>query len=69
MIYAVLSAVGEFRVVRAGVGDATSWQIASVLVGAWGASTGMIVVGIVAEVQPSRGVPGPRGDRGQESAW
>ena len=55
--------------VQAGVGGATSWLVASVLVGAWGASTGMIVVGIVAEVQPSRGVPGPRGDRGQESAW
>ena len=50
--------------VLAGVGGATSWLVASVLVGAWGAGTGITVIENVSEVPPGRGVPGPRGRQG-----
>ena len=36
--------------VQVGVGGTTSWLVASVLVGAWGAGTGMTVVENIAEV-------------------
>ena len=55
------SLLREFGVVLARVGGITSWLVASVFVGAWGAGTGATVVKIEAEVRPVWGVPGPRG--------
>ena len=44
------SLLREFGVVLARVGGTTSWLVASVFVGTWGAGTGATVVEIVAEV-------------------